>query len=418
MRPLRVVASAALATVLLLPATAGAAAPAVRAGDIDPHVRALDGIAAANGGNRAAGLPGADATAQYIAEQLRAAGWQVRLEPVTFPFSVDRTPPVLGTLQHGRDFVTARGSASADVTGRTRTVLARRCRPSAFRRVQRGEIVILPFSECTPRQASERVRARGGVAIIADAGSDAFPLRPVLPGRITVPIVLVRTTSAVRLSRTRTPIRLKVDMLSEQRTASNVIAELPGRDGRRVVMAGGHTDSVPESPGLNDNGSGVAALLEAAKRLPSEPRRATIRLGFWTAEEWGLQGARAYVRGLSRAERRRISAYLNFDMVGSPNGVAEVYDTDDGLERLLRRTFRGREGETPLAGASDHAPFQEAGIPTGGLYTGGLEPARRGRRGVRDRCYHRGCDDYDNVDLGVLSRMASVAERVVGRLAR
>ena len=413
MRRLRALALAALAVSLAAPSTAPAAAPAVTPPDIDGHLQALAGIAAANGGNRASGLPGADASAQYLADQLTAMGWQTRLQPVTFPFMVERSAPVLHDLQHGRDFVTARGSASADATGRVRTLLGQRCTARNFRKIRRGEIVILPFTRCTPRQASQRVKARGGVAIVADNGPATFPLRATLAGRIEVPILLTRTTSAVRLSKVRTPVRVKVDAVNERRTANNVIAELPGSS--KVVMAGGHLDSAPESPGINDNGSGMAALLEVAERLRSEPRKATVRLGFWTAEEYGLFGSAAYVKALSRSERRRLRGYLNFDMVGSPNGVVEVYDSDDALERLLRRTFTGREGETDLSAASDHAAFLAAGIPVGGIYTGSLE-TRRGR--ARDRCYHRPCDGVQNADRAMAAKIATAAERALASLAK
>jgi aminopeptidase S len=196
--------------------------------------------------------------------------------------------------------------------------------------------------------------------------------------------------------------------------ADNVVAELPA--GRPVVMAGGHLDSVPEGPGINDNASGAALLLEVAERLRAVPRRSTVRLAFWTAEEYGLLGSRRYVADLPRAERRRLTGYLNFDMVGSPRAVPEIYDGSRRLERALRRGLP-RARIVDQGGASDHAPFQRIGVPISGIYTGSLERGP-GRRGFRDRCYHRPCDGVDNVNLGVLSRTASAAERALAELAR
>ena len=57
-------------------------------------------------------------------------------------------------------------------------------------------------------------------------------------------------------------------------------------------MAGAHLDSVPEGPGINDNGSGVAAVLETALQLGSSPQvHNAVRFGFWGAEELGLVGS-------------------------------------------------------------------------------------------------------------------------------
>jgi Zn-dependent M28 family amino/carboxypeptidase len=183
---------------------------------------------------------------------------------------------------------------------------------------------------------------------------------------------------------------------------------------------------VPEGPGLNDNGSGVAALLEMARRLAAARRGAdTLRLGFWTAEEWGLYGSKHYVRTLPPPERRRIQAYVNLDMVGSPNAVTEVYSSRNAATTALRKGLPG-VGTTPVAAASDHLPFRDRGIAVSGVYTGSTETksraqARRlgGRAGrPRDRCYHRVCDDVDNVDTKLAARIATAAARALAELAR
>ena len=101
-------------------------------------------------------------------------------------------------------------------------------------------------------------------------------------------------------------------------------------------MLGAHLDSVVDGPGINDNGSGVAALLELARALGGSRPGATIRLAFWSAEELGLHGSSRYVAGLSDEERDGILVYLNADMVASPNGFAGVYDEHGAVG------FRGR----------------------------------------------------------------------------
>ena len=178
-------------------------------------------------------------------------------------------------------------------------------------------------------------------------------------------------------------------------------------------MAGAHHDSVSAGPGINDNGSGMAALLAIAERWGDRPG---LRLGFWGGEELALYGSSHYVRSLSLKERGAIEGYVNLDMVASPNARVAVYDRDDGIEQVLRDAIAGREREVRLQAASDHAPFERAGIAVGGIFTGASE---RGRRpGPADRCYHRACDTIRNVDRKLLARMTAAAERGLRTLTR
>ena len=109
---------------------------------------------------------------------------------------------------------------------------------------------------------------------------------------------------------------------------ANVLAERTGTNNNNVVMAGAHLDSVLAGPGINDNGSGSAAILEAAVVLAKVNPQNTLRFAWWGAEESGLVGSTNYVNGLSQAEKDRIALYLNFDMVGSPNYIFMTQDAD------------------------------------------------------------------------------------------
>jgi Zn-dependent M28 family amino/carboxypeptidase len=214
---------------------------------------------------------------------------------------------------------------------------------------------------------------------------------------------------------------------SETRTDVNVIAELPGTNDDNVVMAGAHLDSVTAGPGINDNGSGSAALLETALMMAKVKPQNTVRFAWWGAEESGLIGSTAYVEGLSAAERDRIALYLNYDMVGSPNYIFMVYDADQSTFQApvavpagsvaiedLYESFYTLVGEpyddTAFDGRSDYQAFIEAGIPSGGLFTGAevVKTAEQaaiwgGTAGEQfDPCYHLACDTFDNVNLHAL----------------
>ena len=84
-------------------------------------------------------------------------------------------------------------------------------------------------------------------------------------------------------------------MRLEDRFSENVIAEKEGVNDDNVVMAGAHLDSVPAGPGINDNGSGSAALLEIAQNLANHRPHNTLRFAWWGAEELGLLGSTAWV---------------------------------------------------------------------------------------------------------------------------
>ena len=220
----------------------------------------------------------------------------------------------------------------------------------------------------------------------------------------------------------------------------NVIAETRTGDPDDVVMAGAHLDTVEDSPGMNDNGSGSAALLEIAVRMGGSPKVTNqVRLAWWGAEESGLNGSTHYVETLSRADRRGIALYLNLDMVASPNvgylvegGVGDGEDAGPEGSAEVARVLAERlaaTGVTPeiieFAGDSDYVPFIEAGIPTGGAFTGDYEEktreqARRwgGRAGADfDPCIHEPCDDLDNVNVKALDRYTQAVAGTIAHFA-
>jgi len=191
------------------------------------------------------------------------------------------------------------------------------------------------------------------------------------------------------------------------------------------VMVGAHLDSVFEGAGINDNGSGSAALLEMALLMSKARPENKVRFAWWGAEESGLVGSTYYVNQLPDEQKQRIKAYLNVDMIGSPNYANFIYDGDGSdfglqgppgsaaIERLLRTYFKLRNAPsegTEIDFRSDYAQFFEDGIAFGGLFTGAEdikteEQAQRygGTAGQSfDQCYHTPCDNLGNISIEAL----------------
>jgi hypothetical protein len=226
---------------------------------------------------------------------------------------------------------------------------------------------------------------------------------------------------------------IDVDVAGQIRRTTSVLAETDAGDPDEVVMLGAHLDSVPTGPGINDNGTGIAALLEVARVVHGCDSTRRIRFAWWAAEEAMLAGSTAYVESLSDDERDAIVAYLNFDMIGSPNYVRFVYDVSSppgsgDIEDAFLDYFddEGLEVE-PIgySGRSDHVAFFEHGIAIGGLFTGAdmamtADEAHTydGQAGAAyDACYHDACDDIDNVDFEVLETMGRAIAHAVEVLA-
>jgi Zn-dependent M28 family amino/carboxypeptidase len=392
------------------------------------HLDALQAIADANGGIRFAGTDGYEASVDYAAGALRELGWDVSTPEV--PFTGFRELPG-GTLEVGGrtfaapdDLHTLIYSAGGDVEGPLVELSASGCDAGDFAEVDSGDVVLTTEGGCFRRQQALNAVDAGAAALIVgyvDRGPGEI-FRPTLidPAGIDIPVVSV-TAEAVEALRASPgdDVRLAVDTEREPSTVRNVVAQLG--DGERVVMLGAHLDSVLEGPGINDNGSGVAALLEIARALAADgvPDGTAVRIGLWGAEELGTVGSRAYVESIEDEP----VAYLNLDMAGSVNGLTLVYDDSGaapGSEAITDAYItwleaRGEESHAvDLSGSSDHVGFQQAGIPTGGLFSGATDSGSAAQPAASadgepapDPCYHLACDTVENVDL---ERVALFAE--------
>jgi hypothetical protein len=388
--------------------------------ELKQDLAALQRIADRHGGTRAAGTPGYAASADFVAARLKDAGWKVTRQPVPFTYFVLHSASLaIGGRQLTRadDFQVYSYSGSGEAKGRLHEV-GSGCKAGDFDGLQPGEIPLADAAECFTRVRAANAEKAGAKALVVReqvASARGVPSGTLVVPGIRIPVVVV-STRALGDAGAGSRASMKVDATSTKGTTENVIAETPGGSGDHVVMAGGHLDSVRGGPGIDDDGSGVVTLIEAAQAIGPNPPGAKVRLAFWAAEELGLLGSRRYVRSLGADERSRIEAYLNFDMVGSPNAVPAVYaDGDAKLAELLRKSSRRKLGDVTVGAASDHTWFQLSHIPVNGLYTGSSEAGPGGK--PRDPCYHLACDTIRNVDMPVLLSMAKTAAAAIRTLS-
>jgi hypothetical protein len=400
-------------------------------------------------GTRAAGTQGYAQSVKYASGLLRKAGYKVTLDPVEITFNFPAQLRQLTTVQADYETGVFTGSGSGEVNGQVipvdisldmpRAPVDSGCEESDFDGLDfsgPADIALVQRGTCffgTKAYYAEEAGAEAVIIfnqgnspdreglIVAD-GTSVDPPIPGAPGPVTHGIPVVGASFADGVALAQSGSRASVEVLpAETRTDYNVIAELPGKNRNNVVMAGSHLDSVIDGPGINDNGSGSAALLETALMMARSKPQNTLRFGWWAAEEQGLVGSADYVAGLSQREIDRIALYMNYDMVGSPNYIQTVYDADEStfpapvaippgstaIEDIYE-SYYTKIGEpyddSEFSGRSDYEAFILAGIPSSGLFTGaeGLKTEEQAAiwGGIVeeqfDPCYHLDCDTFAN----------------------
>jgi Zn-dependent M28 family amino/carboxypeptidase len=419
------------------------------------HQAALQAAADANDGNRAAGTGGYDDTVAYVVDTLEAAGYDVELDPFDFTFvplgELQQLAPITADYETGSFSGTGFGEVvgnvipvdlalgNADWPADPSTSTSG-CEASDFAGLDfsgPADIALVQRGTCFFSEKATNAEAAGAEAIIifnqgnsptrvGPVGGNATALPDGTPSNIGIPMIGAAFDAGIALSQAGSQARVNIDPPVET-IQYNVIAELPGKNDDNVVMVGGHLDSVQQGPGVQDNGSGSAAVLETAVQMAKVKPRNTVRFAWWGAEESGLVGSTAYVNGLSEEEIDDIALYLNFDMIGSPNFVYFIYDGDDSdgvgagpgpegsaqIEEFYEEFYEARGLPylgTDFSGRSDYGPFIAVGIPAGGLFTGaeGVKTEEEaaiwgGTAGDQyDPCYHLACDTFDNISLEAL----------------
>jgi len=413
------------------------------------HLKELQKIANRNHGHRASGSPGYDASVDYVAGKLQAAGYLVTVQPFEFLLWEEPSMPVLEQISPNptvyppydlAGFATMEYSASGDVTALVEPVdimippgpnaddSTSGCEAEDFDGFTPGNIALIQRGSCTFFLKAWNAQNADAVGVIIfnegqPGRTNAFLGTLGGPG-VTIPVVGAAFAVGEELYNLSLAGDVTVHMFVDAQTTlvetSNVIGETPGGRDDRVVVVGAHLDSESVGAGINDNGSGVAVILEIALQMAElgiEPVN-KVQFGFWGAEESGLLGAEFYVNSLGK-DIKDLALNLNFDMVASPTYERFVYDGDGSdtetrgpagsgnIEDVFLDYFASQglaTAPTEMDGRSDYQPFMDVGIPVGGLFTGA--------EGY-DTCYHTPCDDIKNINEQALDEMSDAAAHTV-----
>ncbi|KFA48315.1 hypothetical protein S40293_04455 [Stachybotrys chartarum IBT 40293] len=398
----------------------------------------LNKIARDNGGNRAFGFPGYNASMDFILERVQTRFGR-HLDTYVQPFTalweatmdISLTGPegedvYVSTLMYNTGTPLPGGITAELVDTPVDDVRGSMCYEDQWEGVDlTGKIALIKRGSCAISIKLVFARQAGALAVVlvnnvpgdsiimATLGLENYPN--------IVPVGVVRYDQGYawkeRLAAGETlEVTLLVDALVEERESWNIISETKEGDPNNVIMLGAHLDSVQQGPGVNDDGSGSAALLEligSFKKYDGFTNK--VRFAWWGAEESGLLGSLYYGENLTPEEADKIRFYFNYDMIGSPNPTYAVYADNDAHRvggALLLEYLQANGADAYYGGfgtSSDYVAFLQLGIPSSGLFTGAGAPT--------DPCYHLACDDINNINWEAITLNTKAAGRAAAQFA-
>lgn len=433
--------------------------------EITAHQVALQRIASLNDDTREVFSNGYQESLDYVVSTLEDAGYEPEVDMFNFPFWAESRPPVLNQVaptpktyvpgdaedddQPTADFITMANSPTVELTSAPVFPVGgivdpptggseSGCEAADYAGVA-GKVALVQRGFCAFVDKWSLAQAAGatGVIIYNEGNTPARQNPLFVDNQPDVPATIAAVISSYTVGNEllqaykqglNPTVDLKVYGTFTDRFLPQVIAETRRGDPNHVVVVGAHLDSVPEGPGINDDGSGTATLLAQAEEVAEGhyKLRNKIRFAWWGAEENGLVGSTYYAHNLSQQEVDRIDVMLDYDMLASANYVRGVYDGDGNaapgnpagpqgsgkVEQVFDDWFDAQGMESvrrAFDGRSDYVGFTDRGIPSGGVFSGaeGVKTAAEaavygGAAGSwYDPCYHQFCDNLITLLTGV-----------------
>ncbi|WP_308192595.1 M20/M25/M40 family metallo-hydrolase [Nocardioides sp. CFH 31398] len=420
------------------------------------HLEALETLGARYDG-RATTTRGYDAAARYVEFELREAGYKPRRDYFTYEASEilaesltingEGEPTDVPILAMAYTNSTPEGGVTGDLVAPNDTT---GCSAVSWDGVEvTDQVALISRGTCSFADKARFAGEAGAAGAVVYNNTEGDLNGTLGDAQIegAAPVGGVTQEAGQQLlaaAEAGTPVTLDIRADYFEAESYNILAARNG-DPENEILLGAHLDGVEGTTAVNDNGTGVAALLEVAKNMPKKSRN-KVQFAFWGAEEVGLIGSTEYVNDLVEQEGRQldnIATYLNFDMLGSPNHIIGVYDADESkfpasapvtagsieTEQMFRSYFRSQKQpvvDTEFSGRSDYQAFLQNGVAAGGLFTGadGVKTPYQvklfgGTAGeLYDPNYHTPTDNLENVAVGPLHTMADAVGHMAITLAK
>lgn len=414
---------------------------------------------------------GYSASRDYIMKKLQEAGYRVSAQDVPFNISYITSPAIFEQLSplkkayvENEDYTPFTSSGEADLTATVSLPSGDKsgCKEEDFAGFSAESIALIQRGgNCTSVDKvvhAVQAGAKGVIIYNTEPGVLFVSLGATVPYDKT-PVVFVSSRVGDAfisdMEKGLSPtIHFDFHMVKKSGFSQNIIAESIDGDPNHIVMAGAHLDSSWGNAGINDNGSAAAAILETAIQFKNTKPVNKLRFTWWTGEEVGLIGSQYYVDHLSKEEKAKIAVYLNYEILGAPNGARLIMGANDdisppGSEKItqLYVDYFNTQGlkslviDPSIANASarsDMQAFMKAGIPSGFIVTGAELPWNiilqsvftdlpNRKLGVATHpCYHKLCDKLmlensslkdPNFDFDLYLQMSKAAAFVIASYA-